>query len=101
MPNMKIRSDVIFNIIVVVYCLIVRHAEAFPFLFSSHNVERRQVIEWQQPIDEWNISSVPRSIIPFLKARNNTNFYLYPKTNETSRRDEEMLQRLREIKVKL
>lgn len=102
---MNNRNGLIFNIGVVVviayYHTVVRHAEAFPFLFRSDNAGRRQLVEWQQPIDEWNITSVPRSIIPFLKARNSSNYYLHPKTDENNSSDDEVLQRLREMKVNI
>lgn len=98
---MKIYYGVLF-----IYCLIAQsRVSAFPFLFSSSSnsgnyQQRQQIIEWQPPIDEWNITSVPRSIIPFLKARNNTGYYLHPKIEQTDR-DEEILRRLNEIKVNI
>lgn len=90
---MRIHYGLVF-----VYGIILQSGvSAFPFLLSStNNGNRRQVIEWQTPIDDWNITSVPRSITPFLKAKNNTGSYVHPKTSD---HDELMLQRLQEIKV--
>lgn len=86
-------------------CLISNwEVSALPFLFGSptsnsgNYQQRQQIIEWQPPVDEWNITSIPRSIIPFLKARNNSGYYLNPSTEETDR-DDEILRRLQEVKV--
>lgn len=90
--------------LILIHCFIAQlKVSALPFLFgpTSNNgnyQQRRQIVEWQPPLDEWNITSVPRSIIPFLKARNNSGYYLYPKAEETDR-DDEILRRLQEIKV--
>lgn len=91
---MKINYELLF-----VCCLIIQsRVSGLPFLLSStNNANRRQVIEWQTPNDDWNITNVPRSITPFLKAKNSTGSYVQPKIPS---HEELLLQRLQEIKVK-
>lgn len=72
---------------------------ALPFLFGGSGY-RRSVIEYQTPADDWNITSVPRSITPHLPARN-ASHYIMPPRKSSAEIDEETLERLRDIKVRI
>ncbi|XP_073847882.1 sphingomyelin phosphodiesterase isoform X1 [Musca autumnalis] len=63
--------------------------QAFP-TYHSH----RQSINWTQPEDDWEIVSIPRSIVPHVELK-----YFENRTNaEASISDEEFLERLHKIK---
>lgn len=75
---------------------------ASPFLFSSSGKRKtRSQIEWIQPVDDWNITAVPRSVYPHLENKNqkhNVPGAAIPRLR-TIDGDEKMMQRFLEIKV--
>jgi hypothetical protein len=64
-------------------------------------MNNRAYIEWEPPEDNWNITSVPRSVEPHVILKNHQH-NLPPATNfkviETDE-DEQILRRLQEFKV--
>lgn len=64
-------------------------------LFASQNNGQRQVTKWASPKDEWNIASVPRSIVPHLQPRNGT--HAVPDRPAVDD-DEAFLERMRALK---
>lgn len=69
-----------------------------PFIFtSSGNNNRRQYTKWTSPVDEWNITSLPRSIVPHLKPRNGT--HQLPMVRPDPNDEDALLERLKELKV--
>lgn len=71
---------------------------ALPFsLFSSQSGAQRQFTKWTSPKDDWNILTIPRSIVPHLKPRNGT--HAVPEGRPIDDEDEEILQRLKAMKV--
>ncbi|CAO1430795.1 unnamed protein product, partial [Diamesa tonsa] len=74
---------------------------ASPFLFSSSGKRKsRSQIEWIQPVDDWNITAVPRSVYPHLENKNqkhNVPGASIPRLR-TIDGDEKMMQRFLEIK---
>lgn len=79
-------------IIVFIYVFI-----AVPFNLFSSNTGQRQFTKWTSPKDDWNIASLPRSIVPHLKPRNGT--HVVPEGRPVDE-DEEFLQRLKALKVR-
>lgn len=79
---------------------------ALPFVFSRSNTRSaRTQIEWQQPEDNFNISSLPRSIFPHLENKNYKHIVPQPASpqfrtiDSDSENDEKILAKLLEIKV--
>ena len=76
-----------------------------PFLVShSSNQDRREKsqIAWIQPVDDWNITTAPRSIYPHLENKNHKHVVPLPHTGThlyTIDSDEKLLARLLEIRV--
>lgn len=68
-------------------------------LFSNRNSESRQFTRWESPKDDWNISSLPRSIVPHLKPRNGTHNVPMGRP-EFDGKDDTILERLQEMKAK-
>lgn len=87
--------------IAIVYSLLLLliNVNGLPFLFGTQ-IDRRHAIEYQMPDDNWNITSIPRSIIPHLLARNDTSTsHLVPPRKSNDQIEDELLKRLRDIKV--
>ena len=96
---MRIHYETII-IIKIILIATIQNVSPLPFIFGStaHNGNRRQIVEWQQPSDEWNITTLPRSITPHLNAKNySASLHVIP-TAEVDV-DEDTLAHLREIKV--
>lgn len=76
---------------------------ASPFLPASTAKRRRQrsQVEWKQPEDNWNITTLPRSILPHLENKNYTHSLPAPGNIQYKviDSDERMLERFHEIKV--
>ena len=79
---------------------------ASPFereLSSSSRSRRNQnhQLEWKQPEDNWNITTIPRSILPHLENKNFTHSLPAPGNIQykTIDNDEKLLERFHEIKV--
>lgn len=78
---------------------------ASPFLENAPRKRRsqRSQVTWKQPEDNWNITTVPRSVLPHLMNRNFT--HLLPAPGNIQYRvinaDERMMERFHEIKVSL
>lgn len=75
-----------------------------PYLYNTHSISRRSTsssIDWTQPYDDWNITSLPRSILPHLIVRDHHHI-LPPTANVVlgESDDDKLLRRLWEIKVK-
>lgn len=68
------------------------------YLFQQQTQQQRQFTKWETPRDDWNISSVPRSIVPHLKPRNGT-VPQVPPPRPINQSDEELLAQLKELKV--
>lgn len=68
-----------------------------PFIFTSSGNNRRQYTKWTSPVDEWNITSLPRSIIPHLKPRNGT--HQLPMVRPDASDEDALLERLKELQV--
>lgn len=71
---------------------------------SSLTSSRRRVRshgEWKQPQDDWNITSIPRSVLPHLVNKNQTHTLPAPANLQyrTIDSDERLLMRFHEIKV--
>lgn len=56
-------------------------------------------LPWTMPIDNWNISSLPRSIIPHLTPKNHT--HDVPQGHIDLLQDQEILNRLKALKVNM
>lgn len=69
--------------------------KGYPFLTFSQSGEQRQFTKWTTPVDDWNITSVPRSIIPHFQPRNLTHNVPLGRTEQ----DEELLVKLNALKV--
>ncbi|XP_037036162.1 sphingomyelin phosphodiesterase isoform X3 [Bradysia coprophila] len=67
-----------------------------PFIFTSTGNNRRQYTKWTSPVDEWNITSLPRSIVPHLKPRNGT--HQLPMVRPDAGDEGAGLERLKELK---
>lgn len=72
----------------------------------SSTAYRRRVrsqVEWKQPIDDWNITNIPRSILPHLVNKNLTHTLPAPANLQykTIDSDERILQRFHEIRVRI
>lgn len=70
---------------------------------SEHRRRQRSNAPWKQPEDNWNITSIPRSILPHLENKNFT--HSLPAPGNIQLRvidaDERMLERFHEIKASL
>jgi hypothetical protein len=75
---------------------------ASPFVRELSRTRRRQrQTEWKQPEDNWNITTLPRSILPHLENKNFTHSLPAPGNIQyrTIDSDERLLERFHEIKV--
>lgn len=73
---------------------------------SSLSSSRRRIrsnSEWKQPTDDWNITSIPRSVLPHLVNKNQSHTLPAPANLQyrTIDSDEKVMQRFHEIKVDL
>lgn len=77
--------------------LLLSHVTALPFSFGNGQNGYRRL--YQQPTDNWNIMSAPRSITPHLIPKHNdTNIY-HPPRKTSEEIDDDVLDRLRNLKV--
>lgn len=97
---MKIYYEIFYTYIALI--LIPTNVFGLPFLFGT-TAQRRHIVEFHTPPDEWNIMSAPRSITPHLHPRNDTKHehHLDFPIGRTPAEEEALLQRLKEIKVSL
>lgn len=78
--------------------LLTQHVNGLPFLFGTSYGSRDHMVDYQTPDDSWNITSVPRSIIPHLAAAKDQSHSIPPRKTDEQIEDE-LLKRLRDIKV--
>lgn len=68
--NMNISNELSSAIFICFTCVLLSTVNSLPFLFGNQN-GNRPVVPYQSPPDDWNISSVPRSIMPHLMVKYN------------------------------
>lgn len=92
---MKIRHEILAITYTLFLCL--TNVNGLPFLFGTPSIGSHMV-RYQTLEDNWNISSVPRSIEPHLATTKQVSHQVPPrKSNEQI--EEELLTGLRNIKV--
>lgn len=70
-----------------------------PFmLFANNGNGQRAITKWSSPKDEWNIASVPRSIVPHLRPRNGSHT-VPDRPAPVEDDDEAFLERMRALKA--
>jgi hypothetical protein len=79
---------------------------ATPVISSGSNSQRRRTrttVAWKQPEDNWNITDIPRSILPHLPSKSTIHTLPAPASvvYKTLDNDEKVLERLHEIKVRI
>lgn len=80
--------------IVYTLLLLLINANGLPYLFGTQD-NRRHLVEYQIPDDNWNITEVPRSITPHLALRDDSiSHSVKPRKTE-----DELMNRLSDIKV--
>lgn len=84
--------------IVYTLLLLLINANGLPYLFGTHD-NRRHLVEYQMPDDNWNITSVPRSITPHLALRDDSIFHSVPPIKTNEQIEDELMKRLTDIKV--
>lgn len=79
--------------------LILTNVNGLPFLLGTPFGSRDHMVDYQTPDDSWNITSVPRSIIPHLIISNATQNHVVPPRKTEEEIEDELIKRLHEIKV--
>lgn len=94
LPNMKIRLE----LCIIVYTLLLfsTNVNGLPFIISTPSIETNS-LEYQILENNWNISSLARSVQPHLKAKHD--LHQVPPRKSNAQIDEELLASLRNIKV--
>ncbi|XP_031627934.1 sphingomyelin phosphodiesterase isoform X2 [Contarinia nasturtii] len=78
--------------------LLLTNVNGLPFLFGTTHGNRDHMVEYQTPDDNWNITSVPRSITPHINHINFTQNHVIPPRKSEQQLEDEILHRLHEIK---
>lgn len=79
--------------------LLLSNVNGLPFLFGTTHGNRDHMVEYQTPDDNWNITSLPRSITPHINHINSTQNHVIPPRKSEQQLEDEILHRLHEIKV--
>lgn len=81
------------NKIFILIYIYIQSINGLPFLFNQNG---RSAVEWETPRDNWNITSIPRSVTPHLQVKNFT--HLVPPSMKYIDHEAKLLNRLHEIK---
>lgn len=95
LPNMELR--LVLCIIVYTLFLFSTNVNGLPFIISTPSIETNS-LQYQILENNWNISSLARSVQPHLTAKHD--LHQVPPRKSNAQIDEELLASLRNIKVR-
>lgn len=90
-------SAIVYKLLLSLFLLLrFTNVNGLPFLFGTTHDTRNHMIDYRTPDDSWNITSVPRSITPHIRE---IKTHSIPPRKTDEQIDDEILRRLRDIKV--